>query len=154
MRTRRANARSQKRKDPARVEHAKRAEAKARDLIDKIRPLDRRDAERHVHENPPDVETIVAMAFFGQRKAANAPRPDALSTEIEDIHRTKPLASADEVIGALRERAKVGEGADVPPVIHDVRDDGTVVWDDNGKIRDAKKTAIAKRLSRIGHTQK
>lgn len=60
------------RKDPARVEHARRAEGKAEALLDAIKHLDRIPAEKAVRRLRPDVETIVGLAFLRQRRAATA----------------------------------------------------------------------------------
>jgi hypothetical protein len=115
-----------RKKDPARVEHAVRAEAKALALIDKLRPLDRAAAEDYVRANPPDVETIVALAFVGQRKAAKAPRLDALSTEIGSILKAKPKATTADVIDALQDRGALEK-----------------------RLEDSEKINIGKRVSRL-----
>ena len=121
--------------------HAREADEGARLLVEKLKPMNRPEAEKHIRENRPSVPVIVGMAFSRQRFAAEHDRTDALTREILNIVKAKPLASTDDVIDALRARAP---GA----VIEEVKDDGTVEWLNRGELEVTPKSAIAKRVSR------
>ncbi len=129
------------------TKHAREADESAKQLVETIKPMHRPEAEKYVSENPPSPAVIVGMAFYRNHLASRKPRPDALGIEIAAILNAKPQASADDVISALRERAK-------GPLISDVLDDGTVEWVRNGASVETNWTAIAKRISRINNTKK
>lgn len=63
-------------------EHAQRAESKAIALLKQLRPRNRLACEEYVRANPPDVETVVGLAFIMQRRAAQSPRPNSLQARV------------------------------------------------------------------------
>jgi len=131
-------------KDPSRVAHAIRADGKARTLVDRLRPMDRSEAERYVAEHMPDPETIAALAFWRQGKASRAERPDALGSRLTEILKHKPGASNDEVIKSIRDDAVPGSW------LEEVDEDGTVHWRaENGQWEATSHKSLAKRISRI-----
>jgi hypothetical protein len=135
-------------KEPFRTEaekaHARKADEDAKRLVDVLRPLHRPEAERYVKKNPPSVATIVGMAFYAKRLAAQKPRPDPLTEILTEIIRRRPNASTNDVLDALRSRANTGGP------IAAVDGEGTVDWTNKkGEDQETKRTDIAKRISRI-----
>jgi hypothetical protein len=130
------------------IRHARDADEEAKCLVEKLRPMNRPEAEAYVRKNRPDVAVIVGMAFYLGNLGSKQPRTDVLKREIVEILRAKPNASTDEVISALRERS--GSGRDIA----DVLEDGTVLWQGLRRQRETTRSAIEKRIARIRKAKK
>jgi hypothetical protein len=123
-------------------QHAREADKGAKFLVEKLRDMNRPEAEKYVSENLPTVGVIVGMAFYRQREASKQRRPNDLQKLIEDIAADLPTITAKQLLEELRKER--GNG-----VIESINDDeGKIEWNNRTRVADTPISALKDRLYR------